>query len=154
MAAVLGVESGTERAADAAARSLGGAMQLTNILRDVVADAGVGRVYLPAESLATVGVERPDGVRALRELEAWPLARRRALMAPLIARADAEYATGLRGLAYLRSGRLGVRIAGHLYREILREIERDGYGGRPRRAVVPRWRKARIVAGVALATAR
>ncbi|MFG1464451.1 phytoene/squalene synthase family protein [Xanthobacter sp. DSM 24535] len=40
---------------------LGLAFQLTNISRDVVEDAGIGRVYLPAEWLRAVGVE-PDAV--------------------------------------------------------------------------------------------
>ena len=40
----------------AVAYHLGRALQLTNILRDVVEDAGVDRLYLPAELLAARGV--------------------------------------------------------------------------------------------------
>jgi len=35
---------------------LGRALQLTNILRDIDEDAGIGRVYLPAEALAAAGI--------------------------------------------------------------------------------------------------
>ena len=40
------------------------------------------------------------------------------------------------------------RAAGVMYREILRQIERDGYGARPGRAVVPRRRKLALALGV------
>jgi len=38
------------------ALALAEALQLTNILRDVEEDAGIGRIYLPAEHLATAGI--------------------------------------------------------------------------------------------------
>ena len=41
----------------ALAHHLGRALQLTNILRDVDEDAGLGRLYLPAEALRSAGVE-------------------------------------------------------------------------------------------------
>lgn len=150
MAVVLGVEPGEEDEADAAARALGNAMQRTNILRDVREDARNGRVYLPASTLALVDVGADDAA-ALVELPAWPLARRRALLEGEIARADADYATGLAGVGLLRRGRPGIRAAGTMYRGILREIERDGYGASGRRAVVPRHRKLRLVAAALLA---
>ena len=40
----------------ALAHHLGRALQLTNILRDIDEDAGIGRVYLPAEALAAAGI--------------------------------------------------------------------------------------------------
>jgi phytoene synthase len=46
----------------------------------------------------------------------------------------------------LRRGRLAIRAAASMYREILRQIERDGYGRHPGRAVVPRARKFVAVA--------
>ncbi len=45
-------------ASDRFALSLGDALQLTNILRDVAEDAAVGRLYLPAELLAKHGAPR------------------------------------------------------------------------------------------------
>lgn len=45
-------------ASDHFAQSLGDALQLTNILRDVGEDAGLGRLYLPAELLDIYGVPK------------------------------------------------------------------------------------------------
>ncbi len=133
MAAILGGE-GDE--ADAAARSLGIAMQRTNIVRDVDEDLGNGRIYLPAETLARHGIT-PATLAA---------ADRRALLADAIARAEAAYAAGVAGIPRLRHGRRSIRVAAVLYREILRQVERDGLGvRRPHRAVVPRARKAWLV---------
>jgi phytoene synthase len=49
--------------ADRYARALGGALQLTNILRDLGPDAAAGRFYLPLEDLERFGVTE-DGVVA------------------------------------------------------------------------------------------
>ena len=43
------------------ADTLGRALQLTNILRDVAEDAARGRLYLPAEALRSAGVSIPQG---------------------------------------------------------------------------------------------
>jgi phytoene synthase len=48
------------------AEKCGIAFQLTNILRDVKEDAGLGRVYLPAEDLARFGVSEEDLKRGRR----------------------------------------------------------------------------------------
>jgi 15-cis-phytoene synthase len=37
-------------------------------------------------------------------------------------------------------------ISAALYREILRQIEREGYGSRPGRAVVPAWQERLLIA--------
>jgi phytoene synthase len=145
MVPLLGVVPGCEAEADAAARALGAAMQRTNVLRDLREDARDGRVYLPDDVLAQVGVG-PGEAPALLDLPAWPLARRRALYAPEIARADADYATGVAGIPCLRLGRPAIRAASVMYRAILREIELDAYGASGRRVVVPRSRKVWLVA--------
>ncbi|HZU43486.1 MAG TPA: phytoene/squalene synthase family protein [Terriglobales bacterium] len=49
-------------AAERLAERCGVAFQLTNIIRDVKEDAGMGRVYLPAEDLARFGIG-PDDLR-------------------------------------------------------------------------------------------
>jgi phytoene synthase len=46
------------------ALALGDALQLTNILRDVGEDARMGRLYLPAETLARAGVPADPAVAA------------------------------------------------------------------------------------------
>lgn len=129
MAAVLGVNR-PDALTEAAA--LGMAMQRTNILRDIDEDRGRGRTYLPRDTLARLGPPEPG--------------RREALLREQIARADALYDQGLAGVDALVRGRRAVCAAAVLYREILRQIERDGYGARAGRAVVPRRRKLVLAA--------
>ena len=57
---VLPVFGYKDKAALVPAEACGIAFQLTNILRDVKEDAGLGRVYLPAEDLKRFGVEEAD----------------------------------------------------------------------------------------------
>jgi phytoene synthase len=128
MAAVLGTRAPAEREAAA----LGMAMQRTNILRDVEEDRARGRLYLPERSLDRHRLDAPDG--------------RERVVRDQIARADALYDEGLAGVARLACGRRAVRAAGVMYREILREIERDGYGRSRRRVVVSRRRKLALAA--------
>lgn len=133
MAAILGGEGPT---ADAAARSLGMAMQRTNIVRDVDEDLANERIYLPDATLARHGITAATLATA----------DRRALLREAIARADAAYDAGVAGIPLLRHGRRSIRAAAVLYREILRQVERDGLGAqRPHRAVVSRVRKAWLV---------
>ena len=130
MAAVLGTHD--EARARPAAAALGMAMQRTNILRDIDEDAAAGRSYLAEESVARFGPPTP-GARA-------------ALLRDQIARADALYEEGLAGVPLLLHGRAAIRAAAWMYREILRQIERDGDGGRGGRAVVAGPRKLWIAA--------
>lgn len=114
--------------------ALGQAMQRTNILRDIDEDVAAGRVYLASETIERFGSIRPG--------------QRSALMRDQIARADALYDEGIAGIAYLASGRRAIGAAAAMYREILRQIEREGLGAHPGRAVVPLPRKARAAFGV------
>jgi phytoene synthase len=59
---VFGME---EQAGLALARDLGGALQLTNILRDVDEDAAMGRLYLPREALRDAGIISTDPAAVL-----------------------------------------------------------------------------------------
>jgi len=125
MTALLG---STSPAADRHAAVLGIAMQRTNILRDIDEDLAAGRCYVPQETLARFGGDLRPGYRA-------------ALMRDGIARADACFDDGLAGVRLLRSGRVAIRSAAVMYREILRQIEREGYGAAAGRVVVPSRRK-------------
>ena len=131
MAAVLGTD-GHPVPARRAAAALGMAMQRTNILRDIDEDRGLGRCYLAEESVQRFGPPDPG--------------RREALLRDQIARADALYDEGVGGIVLLRSGGRAIRAAAAMYREILRQIERDGYGRREGRAVVSRRRKLAVAA--------
>ena len=130
MASILGVWNDQ---AWNAARALGNAMQRTNILRDVDEDLANGRVYLARDTLERIGITdlaTQDRTELYRDQ---------------IARADTLYAQGMAGIPMLIHGGRSVAAAGVMYREILREIERGGYGARRERSVVPRRRKALLV---------
>jgi phytoene synthase len=133
MTAVLGArDPGRARPA---AVALGIAMQRTNILRDIDEDAANGRVYLAQEAVMRHGSPRPG--------------QRAELLREQIAYADGLYERGLAGVGELRSGGRAVAAAGAMYREILREIERDGYGATRGRARVLPARKLAVAAGAA-----
>jgi phytoene synthase len=115
MCRVMGVQ---DRRAASHAKSLGIAMQLTNIARDVCEDAERGRCYLP-------GGGGPENIAKTLDL------------------ADQHYRHAAAGMVYLpRRCRIAILIASALYREIGQEIRRrdcDVLGGR---TVVPRLRFA------------
>ncbi|MFG2432813.1 phytoene/squalene synthase family protein [Streptomyces sp. NPDC048590] len=145
MLPVLGTVVAREQAAPHAA-ALGEAFQLTNFLRDVGEDLERGRVYLPADLLASHGVDR-------RLLE-W--SRRTGRHDPRIrnAFADADamirtvYAFAEPGIAMLEPRvRPCIRTAFVLYRGILDAIAADDYRALHRRAVVARRRRAVTAAG-------
>ncbi len=131
MAAILGAQG---QGADHAARALGIAMQRTNILRDVDEDLALGRVYLPQETLELARVR--DLARGDRSL----------LLRVESAIAEWWYAQGMRGLPLLPRGRFAIQAATVMYREILRQLARDGWGvRRPWRARVSRSRQLWLI---------
>jgi presqualene diphosphate synthase len=67
------------------AHHLGRALQLTNILRDVDEDAGIGRLYLPREGLLHAGITSADPLRVISD-PALPK-----VCAPLVQRAQAHF---------------------------------------------------------------
>jgi phytoene synthase len=129
LAGLLGVtrREGVERMA-----TLGSAMQRTNILRDIDEDLANGRLYIPCTVIARFGFPAPGD--------------REALLRDQIPRADALYEEGMAAIPLLRSGRQAMGLSAVLYREILRQIEREGFGRRPGRAVVPHWRRSVLIA--------
>lgn len=112
--------------------TLGTAMQRTNILRDIDEDLARGRVYIAASTIKRFGFPYPG--------------QREDLLRNQIARADGLFAEGLTAIPLLRDGRRAMGISGVLYREILRQIERDGFGRKAGRAKVPSWRKRVLIA--------
>lgn len=136
-ATVFGVPDAEHRqSAVRQARTLGVAMQLTNILRDVGEDARRGRCYLPQEDLAAFGFTVQD-VIAGDVRDRW--VQWRALMAFEVARARALYREALPGIALLHpdAQRCAVACASG-YASILTALERLDYDCFARRAVVPR----------------
>jgi phytoene synthase len=121
--------------ADEVARTLGRALQLTNILRDVHEDAGLGRLYLPREWLLEAAV---------------PLDPAAALVHPALpavcerVAADAEEQFREAAAAMRRCDRRAMRPArlmGATYAAILARLQRRGWHDLARPAKLPRWRK-------------
>ncbi len=126
--------------------TLGRAMQLTNILRDVGEDAMMGRIYLPAEDL------RRFGYAENRVFEQVVDENFIALMQFQISRVRELYLEAEPGIAMLSpESRYTVRLALSLYRRILSAIELNGYNVFSRRAYVPLRAKIVTALGVALA---
>ena len=99
------------------AMTLGIALQLINIVRDVDEDKRLGRVYLPQDELAAFGVEELAPSPEFRELMAFQAERARTYLAE-----------GLRLLETLdRRSALCVRTFAGLYRETLDRIEAGGF---------------------------
>jgi phytoene synthase len=104
------------------ARTLGIALQLINIARDVREDWELGRVYLPQDELAAHGVSEDDLAQG-RLTPAW-----RALMAAQAVRAREHLADGLRLLDTLdRRSALCVAAFAGLYEATLDRIEASGF---------------------------
>jgi phytoene synthase len=104
------------------ARTLGIALQLINIMRDVAEDWQLGRVYLPQDELAAHGVTEDDIAQG-RVTPAW-----RSLMGFEAERARAQLAEGLMLLDTLdRRSALCVSTFAGLYRGQLDRIEANGF---------------------------
>lgn len=144
-ACIFGVADGTSTScAMRYARTLGIAMQLTNILRDVGEDARRGRCYLPADELQAFGLDRRDvlaGGAALARDERW-----RPLMAFQIGRARSLYEAAAPGLSLLAAdGRRCAAACSTGYAAILDAIEDAGYDTLTQRVAVPMHRRAAIL---------
>lgn len=118
MAKVMGVRD--ERVLDRAC-DLGLAFQLTNIARDIIDDAAVGRCYLPAQWLAEANLTREN--YALRE-NRLALAH---VAARLIDAAEPYYASALEGVSALPPRcALAIATARSVYREIGVKVKAAG----------------------------
>ncbi len=139
---------GTDRpaVAEPLADTLGIALQVTNILRDVLEDRRqMGRVYLPAEDLARFGcaADASGPAGAMAELVRFEAAR-----------AEGLYEEGLRLLPMLdRRSRACVGAMAGIYRRLLGRIVAEPEAVLRERVSLPTWEKAwvaaRALAGVA-----
>lgn len=141
--AIFGTDHPTE--AVPLADSLGVALQLTNILRDVVEDRSIGRVYLPREDAIRVSCN-PDLTGPPTEV-----AR---LVAFECGRAEQWFAEGLQLLPLLSGrGRACVAAMSGIYRRLLHRIERNPLAVTEGRVSLPAYEKI-TVALQSLAAAR
>lgn len=99
--------------------SLGKALQLTNILRDVRSDAGRGRIYLPGSEMARCGVA-PEEILRLNYSERFVN-----LASAVAERARHHYREARRALpAEDRRSMAAAELMGDVYWRLLRELER------------------------------
>lgn len=125
------------------AESLGLAMQLTNILRDIGEDLAANRVYLPQEDLRRFGYTEADLMRGERD------DRFRNLMKFEIERAHEFYREAEQGIRLLNEdARFTVLLASRIYARILPAIEANRFDVFTRRAHLPLAGKLRLVPGV------
>ncbi len=118
---------------------LGVALQLTNILRDLHADARRGRIYLPTEDLERFGVSEEEILAGrssdrLRELMAFQCQRARGHFF----RADNVLPREDRMALY------AAEIMGRIYLRLLERIEERGFDVWAERVTISRFRKALI----------
>jgi phytoene synthase len=108
---------------------LGRALQLTNILRDLDEDAGMGRLYLPSEALEAAGITSRDPLTVVADPRIDAAARW------VAAKAHEQYAKAEAVLKTRPPGRIrSPRLMGQVYSAILRATEAEGWAP-PRRRV-------------------
>lgn len=122
------------------AHHLGRALQLTNILRDIDEDAGLGRLYLPREGLLHAGITSDDPAKVITE-RALPK-----VCLPLVERAKSHFEQS--DAIMKRNSRRAVRaprIMSKYYRAILELLIARGFAV-PRQPVrVHKWAKIAIL---------
>ena len=135
---------GPVRDAEPYAEALGQAFQLTNFLRDINEDLERNRVYLPADELASFGVDR--------ELLTWCQRNRqtesrvRAALVAQHAETRKIYRMAEKGIALLApESRPCVRAAFTLYSEILDRIEEIDFDVFNQRATVGKARRLQVL---------
>jgi phytoene synthase len=124
------------KAAHRVADSLGRALQLTNILRDLDEDARRGRLYLPREILDRHGIRDLDPMAVLRH-PALPAACRE-----LAAIAEEHFAASAQAMARCRRRAMRpAAVMAAIYHATLRALLRDGWRDPAVRTGLPAPRK-------------
>jgi len=126
--------------------SLGIAMQLTNILRDISEDYRRGRIYLPQDELSSHGVNEMD-IASGRLSPNF-----KTLLKFQIERARKYYRDSEAGISMItdRRCRLTASAIKEFYSAILRAIEKNGYDVFSRRASAGRLKKILIISALAM----
>lgn len=118
----------------ALAHHLGRALQLTNILRDIDEDAGIGRLYLPREALSDAGITTTDPAAAMASPNIGQAC------APVVARALSHFAQAEAVMA--ANPRRAVRtprIMAAAYRIYLDRMIARGWQAPRQRVPLKRW---------------
>jgi len=115
------------------AHHLGRALQLTNILRDVDEDAGLGRLYLPRELLADAELadHTPESVAARADLD--PVCR------PLLAQANGHFEKAAAIMATRPHAEIRAPMIMYIaYRAIWRRLDARGFHAPRKRVATPK----------------
>jgi presqualene diphosphate synthase len=132
-------------AADLVAHSLGRALQLTNILRDLQEDAERGRLYLPREWLDDAAV--PYDPSAALHAPGLPL-----VCARVAALAHGHFQAAQESMRRCDAKAMKpARLMGATYAAILARLERRGWSRPDERVSVPTWQKLWLALRYALA---
>ncbi len=127
-------------AADEVAFSLGRALQLTNILRDLAEDAARDRLYLPREWLDEAGV--PHGPAAALASPGLP-----AVCARMLAEARRRFALAHAAMARCEARAMRpARLMAATYAALLDRLEARGWAAVDRPVRLPAWQKLWIAA--------
>lgn len=130
----------TDDEALARADDLGLALQLTNILRDVLEDAEMGRIYLPQEELRRFGISEEAMLR-VQPGDGW-----NALVAFQVQRARELFKTGYEVLRYIpRRPAACVQTMAGIYERLLNKIEKDPQLPLRERAALSKGEKLQVV---------
>jgi 15-cis-phytoene synthase len=130
----------TDPAALERADDLGLALQITNILRDVTEDGGLGRIYLPQDELAKFGIEEEALLRG-EPGPGWE-----AFIAMQTERARKLFASGYEVVKYIpRRPGACVRTMAGIYEGILGKIARDPWLPLHQRAALAPTEKLRVM---------
>lgn len=122
------------------AHHLGRALQLTNILRDLDEDAGIGRLYMPCEYLEGAGIVDIDPISVLSDKRIDAACRKVAALA------HEHYAESHRIMKAKPKGRIKTpKLMGAVYSEILREMEKVGWSAPRHRVSLGKGKLIRIV---------
>jgi len=125
------------------ASHLGIAMQLTNIVRDVMEDAWLNRLYLPVEWL---GFDEPNLVLNQENRFATQSAMKKTLSL-----AETYYQSACHGLKFIPArSRFTVLVAMRLYRHIGLSVEKNKYEYWNGRLSIPHLKKITLASGVGL----
>lgn len=127
--------------AEPLAERCGLAFQLTNIIRDVKEDAGMGRVYIPEEDLARFGLTVSDLTNAPNP------SRLRPLLAFEAGRARECYTAGDELIPYIsEDSQPALWVLVNIYRRLLGKIEAEQYDVFTAKVALSRWEKMRVLA--------
>ncbi len=120
---------------------LGLAFQLTNICRDILEDASVGRIYLPQQWLDEANVPIDPSQFPQHTEQLYCVARR------MLLEAERFYISSLKGLPHLsfRSA-WAIGVAHYVYREIGQQILRAGPPALKQRSIISRNQKVFLAA--------